>query len=46
MNVGGSIIQTLLLFLVGGSCFMSVIFSLGGGLRLVALFNSGPSRFT
>ena len=26
--------------------FMSVIFSLGGGLRLVALFNSGPSRFT
>ena len=25
---------------------MSVIFSLSGGLRLVALFNSGPSRFT
>ena len=26
--------------------FMSVIFSLGGGLRLVALFDSRPSRFT
>ena len=25
---------------------LSVIFSLGGGLRLVALFDSQPSRFT
>ena len=25
---------------------LSVIFSLGGGLRLVALFDSRPSRFT
>ena len=32
------------LFFVG-FCFMSVIFSLGEGLRLVALFDSRPSRF-
>ena len=25
---------------------LSVIFSLGGGLRLIALFDSRPSRFT
>ena len=33
------------LFFVG-FCFMFVIFSLGEGLRLVALFDSRPSRFT
>ena len=43
---GGSIIYTLLFFVVCWFCFMSVIFSLGGGLRLVALFDSRPSRFT
>ena len=29
-----------------GGFVLSVIFSLGGGLRLVALFDSQPSRFT
>ena len=43
---GGSIIFTLLFFVVCWFCFISVIFSLGGGLRLVALYDSRPSRFT